>query len=71
MPPEVTGHPVRIAVIDQLETGDGKSLDQLLEGIAVKRGVLHYHVTVLEDAGVLTSTNVGRDVVYALNGWTA
>lgn len=61
------GHPVRIRVLELLQTGP-KPVRELLASIEIEASSLSQQLAVLRRSGIVTATRVGSTVVYSLAG---
>ncbi|WP_367429009.1 ArsR/SmtB family transcription factor [Streptomyces celluloflavus] len=62
------GHPVRIRVLELLQSGPMPVRD-LLAAIEVEPSALSQQLAVLRRSGIVTAVREGATVVYALAGW--
>jgi DNA-binding transcriptional ArsR family regulator len=60
------GDETRLAVVRKLGAGVPLSATTLSDGADVTRQAIVKHLQVLEDAGLVTHTKEGREVLYAL-----
>lgn len=60
------GDETRLAVIARLSKGQSHSISRLTAGTRLTRQAVTKHLRVLEDAGVVRSTRVGRENLFAL-----
>ena len=60
------GDPTRLALIERLGDGLPLSIARLSEGLGLSRQGVTKHLHVLRDAGVVTSSRVGRETRYAI-----
>lgn len=58
------GEPVRRQVIDQLLGNGTGTASSLSEGLPVSRQAVSKHLVVLERAGLVSSTTLGRERIY-------
>ncbi|HEY5841270.1 MAG TPA: metalloregulator ArsR/SmtB family transcription factor [Mycobacterium sp.] len=63
----VAADPIRWMVLTQL-TADGRCVCNLQERIPIAANLLSYHLKVLREAGLVTTTRRGRWIDYALAG---
>lgn len=61
------GDPTRLSLVTRLCNGQPYSIAQLTEDTALTRQAVTKHLRVLEDAGIVHSTRVGRESRYAFN----
>ena len=61
------GHPVRIQVLELLQTGP-KPVRELLVDIDIEASSLSQQLAVLRRSGIVTATRDGSTVVYSLAG---
>jgi DNA-binding transcriptional ArsR family regulator len=60
------GDETRLAMLAKLANGEPQSISRLTEGIDLTRQAVTKHLRVLEDAGMVRSTRVGRESQFAL-----
>lgn len=60
------GDSTRLRLVDRLGAGDSGSITQLCAGIGLSRQGVTKHLRVLEVAGIVESTRVGRELHFAL-----
>lgn len=58
--------PTRRAILSRLERDDGASVSALAQPFAIKLPAVMKHLDVLEDAGLITRSKVGRTVTVRL-----
>jgi ArsR family transcriptional regulator, arsenate/arsenite/antimonite-responsive transcriptional repressor len=58
-------HPVRLMVIDELKEGE-KSFFTLFSLFTLDKSTVSKHLSVLKEAGIVSSRKVGIDVIYKL-----
>jgi DNA-binding transcriptional ArsR family regulator len=58
--------PTRRAILAQLERRDGASISELAQPFAIKLPAVMKHLDVLDDAGLITRTKLGRTVTVRL-----
>ncbi|MGH6737142.1 MAG: ArsR/SmtB family transcription factor [Methyloceanibacter sp.] len=61
------GDPTRLAMLAKLADGAPQSISRLAEGTHLTRQAVTKHLRVLENAGVVRSTRVGRESQFALD----
>jgi DNA-binding transcriptional ArsR family regulator/uncharacterized protein YndB with AHSA1/START domain len=59
--------PTRRHLLDALYERDGRTLSELVEGLAMSRQAVTKHLAVLEDAGLVTAVRRGRERHHHLN----
>src|SRR5271169_2169799 len=59
--------PTRRAILARLEREDGASVSQLARPFAIKLPAVMKHLDVLDDAGLITRSKVGRTVTVRLS----
>jgi DNA-binding transcriptional ArsR family regulator len=59
--------PTRRAILAQLERQDGASVSELARPFAIKLPAVMKHLDVLDDAGLITRSKVGRVVTVRLS----
>jgi DNA-binding transcriptional ArsR family regulator len=60
------GDPTRLAMLAKLADGAPQSISRLAEGTRLTRQAVTKHLHVLEDAGVVRSSRIGRENLFAL-----
>ena len=60
------GDETRLAMLAKLANGEPQPISRLTEGIDLTRQAVTKHLRVLEDAGMVRSTRVGRESQFAL-----
>ena len=60
------GDETRLAVLARLSQGEPQSIARLTRGTALTRQAVTKHLRVLEGVGVVRSTRLGRESLYAL-----
>ena len=60
------GDETRLSVLSKLLTGEQQSIARLTEGTRLTRQAVTKHLRVLEDAGVVRSTRVGRESLFEI-----
>ena len=58
--------PTRRAILARLERADGASVSELARPFAIKLPAVMKHLAVLDDAGLITRSKVGRTVTVRL-----
>jgi DNA-binding transcriptional ArsR family regulator len=61
------GDETRLTLVATLADGAPRSISQLTQGSKLTRQAITKHLKVLEDAGVLRSVRIGRQVQFAFN----
>ena len=59
--------PTRRAILARLEREDGKSVSELAKPFAIKLPAVMKHLDVLDDAGLITRSKIGRTVTVRLS----
>jgi len=59
--------PTRRAILARLEREDGKSVSELAKPFAIKLPAVMKHLDVLDDAGLITRSKIGRTVTVHLS----
>jgi DNA-binding transcriptional ArsR family regulator len=59
--------PTRRAILARLERGDGASVSELARPFAIKLPAVMKHLDVLDNAGLITRSKVGRTVTVRLS----
>ncbi len=59
-------HPMRIAILNYLESGDKKSVTQIHESVGIEQSTASHHLGILRDKGVLTVSREGKNAYYAI-----
>jgi DNA-binding transcriptional ArsR family regulator len=60
------GDQTRLSVLARLSAGEPQSIARLTEGTRLTRQAVTKHLRVLESAGVVSSSRVGREALFAL-----
>ncbi|QHQ35630.1 ArsR/SmtB family transcription factor [Algicella marina] len=60
------GEPTRLALVETLSDGRGRSITALTEGAGMSRQAVTKHLRTLEAAGLVQAAKDGRSTVYAL-----
>lgn len=60
------GDPTRLSIVQKLGAGGALSATALSEGAKVTRQAIAKHLSVLEDAGLVSHEKRGREVLYML-----
>lgn len=60
------GHPTRLWIVKQLADGREHCVCEFVEAIGVQFATISQHLTVLRQAGILTSDKRGQAVYYRL-----
>lgn len=60
------GDPTRLALLSRLADGPAQSVVELTRGTGLTRQGISKHLAVLEEAGVVSSTRVGRESRFAI-----
>ena len=60
------GDETRLAVLARLSEGEPQSIARLTRGTTLTRQAVSKHLRVLESVGVVRSTRLGRESLYAL-----
>ena len=60
------GDSTRLALVDRLGSGKNASISKLSAGMQLSRQGITKHLRVLENAGIVESTRVGRELQFAL-----
>jgi DNA-binding transcriptional ArsR family regulator len=61
------GDPTRLGLLDRLSAGEAQSIARLTVGTRLTRQAITKHLRVLEDAGVVRATRVGRESRFVLD----
>jgi len=64
------GDPTRLALVEQLNDGQPRSIVQLTDGMGLTRQGVSKHLRVLQQAGIVTSKKVGRESLFELRPGT-
>ena len=59
-------HPVRIAIINQLENGKKLTVTEIHELLNIEQSTTSHHLGILKDKGVLASKRDGKNSYYFL-----
>ena len=57
-------HPVRIAILDQLEDGRKLSVSELHESLNIEQSTASHHLGIMKDKGILVSKREGKKIFY-------
>jgi len=60
------GDETRLTILTELANGQPQSISRLTEGVDLTRQAVTKHLRVLEDAGMVRSTRVGRESQFSL-----
>ncbi|MBA3856728.1 MAG: transcriptional regulator [Cyanobacteria bacterium PR.3.49] len=61
------GDPIRLALVNKLSDGTAKSISSLTDGTKVTRQAVTKHLRVLEDAGLVQGSRIGRENLFELD----
>lgn len=61
------GDPTRLALVETLSDGYGRSISELASGVGMSRQAVTKHLKVLETAGLVANDRIGRESRYTLN----
>lgn len=59
--------PTRLDLIERLQQGSALATTQLAQGTGITRQAIRKHLTVLEQAGLVTNRRVGRQRLWSLD----
>ena len=59
-------HPMRIAIIDYLQSGEQLSVTQIHKKLGIEQSTTSPHLGILKDKGVLISRREGKNTYYSL-----
>lgn len=59
-------HPIRIAIIELLESHESMSVSEIHERLQVEQAVASHHLGILKNKGVLLSKRDGKNMRYEL-----
>ena len=59
-------HPMRIAIIDFLQSGEQLSVTQIHKKLGIEQSTTSHHLGILKDKGVLISRREGKNTYYSL-----
>lgn len=59
-------HPMRIAIIDLLNTKPKLSVTEIYEKLDIEQATASHHLSILKDKGVLASKRDGKKIFYSL-----
>ena len=59
-------HPVRIAILNQLENGKKLTVTEIHELLKIEQSTTSHHLGILKDKGVLASKRDGKNSYYFL-----
>ena len=57
-------HPVRIAILDQLEDSRKLSVSELHESLNIEQSTASHHLGIMKDKGILVSKREGKKIFY-------
>jgi DNA-binding transcriptional ArsR family regulator len=63
---KAVAHPVRIAILNQLENGKKLTVTQIHEILNIEQSTTSHHLGILKDKGVLGSKREGKNSYYFL-----
>ncbi|MCF8228435.1 MAG: metalloregulator ArsR/SmtB family transcription factor [Bacteroidales bacterium] len=63
-------HPMRIAVIDLLNTNEKMSVTQIYKKLKIEQASASHHLNILKNKGVLISKREGKKIFYSLKSKT-
>jgi DNA-binding transcriptional ArsR family regulator len=59
-------HPMRIAIIDLLNTNNKLSVTEIYEQLNIEQASASHHLNILKNKGVLFSKREGKKIFYAI-----
>jgi len=59
-------HPMRIAILNQLENGSKKSVTEIQKAVGIEQSTTSHHLGILRDRGVLKVTREGKNAYYSI-----
>lgn len=59
-------HPMRIAILNQLENGKRLSVTQIHESLKIEQSTASHHLGILRDKDVLISKREGKNTFYSI-----
>ena len=63
-------HPMRIAIIDLLNTSPKLSVTEIYEKLDIEQASASHHLNILKNKGVLVSKREGKKIFYSLKSVT-
>ena len=63
-------HPMRIAIIDLLNTNNKLSVTEIYEKLDIEQASASHHLNILKNKGVLASRREGKKIFYSLKSVT-
>jgi len=63
---KAVAHPMRIAILRYLESGDKHTVTELHEKLGIEQSTTSHHLGILKDKGVLSSRREGKNTFYFL-----
>jgi DNA-binding transcriptional ArsR family regulator len=63
-------HPMRIAIIDLLNSTDKMSVTQIYKKLKIEQASASHHLNILKNKGVLVSKRDGKKIFYSLKSST-
>ena len=61
------GDPTRLALVETLSDGHGRSISELASGAGMSRQAVTKHLKVLEKAGLVANDRIGRESRFAFD----
>lgn len=59
-------HPVRLSVMEVLESKEKLSVSQLMKELDIEQSLLSHHLTKMKDRGILVGKREGKNIFYSL-----
>lgn len=59
-------HPVRLAIIDELQRSDQLPVNQFCKTLNIEQSVISHHLINMKAKGLLKSKKLGQQVLYSL-----
>ena len=59
-------HPLRIAILNQLEAGKRLTVTQIHESLKIEQSTASHHLGILRDKNVLVAKREGKNTFYSL-----
>ena len=63
-------HPMRIAMINLLASGNKKSVTEIYESLDIEQATASHHLNILKSKGLLLSKREGKKIYYSLKNIT-
>tara|TARA_X000000950_G_C13607815_1_gene534071 strand:+ start:36 stop:332 length:297 start_codon:yes stop_codon:yes gene_type:complete len=64
---KVLGHPIRICIIELLESNDRMSVTEIFKALNIEQAIASHHLNTLKNKRILKSERVGRNTYYSVS----